>query len=158
MHEPNILLLKSHTRHLVKSAGGVEAAAVLTDKSPAMISQYCNPESPYLIPIPVAIMLTNVTRDTSLVNHIHNECATAFEGGGRRDFSEIMMMLARVHKEGADFTHVTMEALADKQVTEAEVRVMVKELIEFQHAVTQLLQIISTEGGEEIPQQTESAS
>lgn len=158
MTEPNFLLLKSYTRHLVKKAGGVEAAAVLTDKSPAMISNYCNPESRYEIPVSVAIILTNHTRDTSLINHIRNECATAYEGEGKRNISEIMMMIASVHKEGADFTQVALEALADGDLKEAEVRAILRELIELQNAITLLMKKISTQGGEEISSISESAS
>ena len=158
MDEPNFLLLKSYTRHLVKKAGGVEAAAVLSGKSAAMISNYCNPESPYEIPPSVAIILTNHTRDTGLINHIRNECATAFEGAGIRDVSEVMRMVSRVHKESADFTQVTLDALADGKLKEVEVRAILKELIELQNAITSLMKRISTQGGEEISETTESTS
>jgi Phage regulatory protein CII (CP76) len=149
------LITKSLTRRLVKMVGGVQPAAIICSTSGAMISKYCNPDHPQVINSRSIVALTRQTQDASLINHIVKECGLEAEIKKQSDAFEMMMKLAKVNKEGSDFTAVTVAALADLKISTTEARLMLKEALELQAAISDIIKDISTTRGVETAETTE---
>lgn len=150
------LIIKAHTRRIVKLCGGGKAAAAIADTSATMISNYCDDDRPQCISVPVFVSLAQHTGDESFINYIVKLLGLSNEKRENEQLSNIMVKFANVAKEGADFTAVTTQALADNKITPNEARSMRKEALELIAALDDMIGSVSNPRGVETTETTES--
>lgn len=135
------LLIKAATRSLVKSCGGIEAAADITRVGKSNLSDYGNPEKfEYFIPVDAAL---DLERESG--SHAVTEAMAALSGGAftpagsEAAAPELMTAVAGIMGETAEAIKSVTASMCDGSISPREQQDIVKQIQDVIHACTEAL-------------------
>lgn len=142
LNRDQYLLLKAATRSLIKSCGGLEAAAMITRVGITSLSDYGSIEKmDYFMPVDVVIDLQSETRCAPMT-----EALAAISGGAfvpqareRAPCGGLMESTADIMTQTADAIKSVSASLRDGRLTLRERTHMVRQIQEIIHACTEAL-------------------
>lgn len=114
--------IKAHTRALIKSIGGTEAAALYCRLGKAQLSNCENIHTDQFLPIDVLLDLTAATGDTRLIDDLVSILTPS-----RVNKANLMASMTAANKEGFEVINAGMEAMADGVFTREELLIQQKE-------------------------------
>lgn len=128
----NIAFLKTATRRLIRAAGGVESAAMVTRVGKSALSDYQNPELPdHFMPIDVAVELegdTGAFHVTQALCRLGGGTLHRESGRGGRETEDFTAHLPGIGDSIGQVYREAALAMADGAMTEAERRSLIARL------------------------------
>lgn len=138
LNRDEYLLLKAAARSLIKSCGGLEAAATITRVGVTILSDYGNVEkSECFMPIDVAMDLQRETRCASVTEALAALCGGAFVPKGcdaGQAGGNLMTATADIMAETSDVMNSVAAALQDGRLNNRERQAMVRQVQDIIHA------------------------
>lgn len=132
LSKDDIAFLKTATRRLIRAAGGIESAAIVTRVGKSALSFYQNPEMPdHFMPIDVAVDLesdTGAFHVTQALCRLSGGTLHRESGRGGREAEDFSAHLPGIGAHIGQVYSEAARAMADGALSEAECRSLIARL------------------------------